>query len=279
MAEKMCDGSLRGRTAIVTGAGRGLGRAMALGLARASANVMITAARNQHELDAVKQAAANEQAGAIHTMLADATSEEDSLRVVDRTSREFGSVHILVNNAGRGMRFVSERFFDTPTRFWQTDPAVWRMIIDTNVNGPCLMARAVVPHMLEQRWGRIVNISMNHETMRRAGFSPYGPSKAALESETIIWAQDLAGTAITVNSLLPGGATDTGMAPEIIAGNDRRGLLDPQIMVPALLWLISEAAGHITGSRFVAKLWDSSLPPEQAAEKARTMAGWTAPAP
>jgi NAD(P)-dependent dehydrogenase (short-subunit alcohol dehydrogenase family) len=106
-----------------------------------------------------------------------------------------GTVHILVNNAGRGMRFVSERFFDTPTSFWQTDPAVWRMIIDTNVNGPFLMARAVVPHMLEQRWGRIVNISMNHETMRRPGFSPYGPSKAALESETIIWAQDLAGTA------------------------------------------------------------------------------------
>jgi 3-oxoacyl-[acyl-carrier protein] reductase len=111
MAEKMCDGSLRGRTAIVTGAGRGLGRAMALGLVRAGANVMITAARNQHELDAVEQAAANEQAGAIHTMLADAASEDDSLRVVDRTIREFGAVHILVNNAGRGMRFVSERFF------------------------------------------------------------------------------------------------------------------------------------------------------------------------
>jgi NAD(P)-dependent dehydrogenase (short-subunit alcohol dehydrogenase family) len=227
MAEKMLGGSLRGRTAIVTGASRGLGRAMALGLARAGANVMITAARSQHELDAVKQAAANEQAGALHTMLAGAASEEDSLRVVDRTIREFGSVHILVNNAGRGMRFVSERFFDTPTRFWQIDPAVWRMIIDTNVNGPFLMARAVVPHMLKQQWGRIINISMNHETMRRAGFSPYGPSKAALESETIIWAQDLAGTAITVNSLLPGGATDTGMVPEIIASNDRRGLLDP----------------------------------------------------
>ena len=84
---------------------------MALGLARAGANVMITAARNQHELDAVEQAAANEQAGAIHTMLADAASEDDSLRVVDRTIREFGAVHILVNNAGRGMRFVSERFF------------------------------------------------------------------------------------------------------------------------------------------------------------------------
>jgi NAD(P)-dependent dehydrogenase (short-subunit alcohol dehydrogenase family) len=279
VAEKMHNGSLRGRTAIVTGGGRGLGRAMALGLARAGANVVITAARNQHELDAVRQAAANEQAGAIHSMLADVVSEEDSLCVVDRTIREFGAIHILVNNAGRGMRFVSERFFDTPTRFWQTDPAVWRMIIDTNVNGPFLMARAVVPPMLKQQWGRLVNISMNHETMCRVGFSPYGPSKAALESETIIWAQDLAGTAITVNSLLPGGATDTGMVPEIVAGDDRRGLLDPQIMVPPLLWLVSEAAAQVTGARFVAKLWDSSLPPEKAAERARMMAGWSAPTP
>ena len=84
------------------------------------------------------------------------------------------------------------------------------MIVATNVNGPFLMARAAAPHMMRQRWGRIVNISINHETMRRAGFSPYGPSKAALESETIIWAQDLDGTGVTVNALLPGGATDTG---------------------------------------------------------------------
>lgn len=274
------DGQLRDKTAIVTGGGRGLGRAMALELARAGANVIITAARSRHEVDAVvKEAATSGQVGAVHGILADAASEEDSLLVVSRTIRDFGAVHILVNNAGRGMRFVSERFFDTPTRFWQTDPAVWRMIIDTNVNGPFLMARAVVPHMLKQHWGRIINISMNHETMRRTGFSPYGPSKAALESETVIWAQDLAGTGVTVNSLLPGGASDTGMVPESMAAGERRRLLDPEIMVPPLLWLVSEEAGGVTGARFVAKLWDSSLPPAQAADKARAMAGWTVPAP
>jgi NAD(P)-dependent dehydrogenase (short-subunit alcohol dehydrogenase family) len=133
--------------------------------------------------------------------------------------------------------------------------------------------------MLKQRWGRIVNISMNHETMRRTGFSPYGPSKAALESETIIWARDLAGTGVTVNSLLPGGASNTGMVPESIAVSERRRLLDPEIMVPPLLWLVSEEAGEVTGARFVAKLWDSSLPPAHAAEKARAMAGWTVPTP
>jgi NAD(P)-dependent dehydrogenase (short-subunit alcohol dehydrogenase family) len=276
----MSGGQLRDRTAIVTGGGRGLGRAMALGLARAGANVMITAARSYAEIDAVaNEAVTNGLAGAIHTMLADVASEEDSLRVVNRTIHDFGAVHILVNNAARGMRFVSERFFTDPTSFWQADPAIWRMIIDTNVNGPFIMARTVVPHMLEQRWGRIVNISMNHETMRRAGFSPYGPSKAALESETIIWAQDLAGTGVTVNSLLPGGASDTGMVPESIAASERRRLLDPEIMVPPLLWLVSEEAGEVTGARFVARLWDPSLPPAQAADKARATAGWIVPAP
>ncbi len=255
-------GELSGKTAIVTGAGRGLGRAMALGLLRAGANVVITAARTPQEIDMV----ADESA----------TSEKDCRSVVNETIGEFGSVHILVNNAGRGMRFVSETFFDTATKFWQTDPAVWRMIVDTNVNGPFLMAREVTPHMLKQGWGRIINISMNHETMRRAGFSPYGPSKAALESETIIWAQDLAGTGVTVNSLLPGGATATGMVPRDI---DPRRLLDPNIMVPPLLWLASEASGGVTGGRVVANLWDASLPPERAAEKARSATGWMVPSP
>jgi 3-oxoacyl-[acyl-carrier protein] reductase len=273
---KMAQGELSDKTAIVTGGGRGLGRAMALGLLGAGANVVITAARTLQEIETVENEGAKiRDAGALRKFVANVTRDEDCRLVVSETIREFGSVHILVNNAGRGMRFVSEKFFDTPTKFWQTDPAVWRMIIDTNVNGPFLMAREVTPHMLKQGWGRIINISMNHETMRRAGFSPYGPSKAALESETIIWAQDLAGTGVTVNSLLPGGATDTGMVPPEIS---RAHLLDPNIMVPPLLWLVSESAGNVTGSRFAANLWDSSQPPEQAAEKARSTAGWMVPA-
>ena len=271
----MASGDLSGKTAIVTGAGRGLGRSMALGLARAGANVVITAARKRQEIDAVaKEAAKLPTPRVIRPILADVAREDDCERVVKLTLDEFGGVQVLVNNAGRGMRFVSEKFFDTPTKFWETDPSTWRMIVDTNVNGPFLMARAVAPHMMRQRWGRIINISINHETMRRPGFSPYGPTKAALESETIIWAQDLAGTGVTVNCLLPGGATDTGMVPADIAPHLRQRLLHPDIMVPPLLWLVSKAANEVTGSRFDAKLWDSSLPPAQAAKNARRAAGW-----
>src|ERR1700691_5688355 len=119
-------GTLSGKTAIVTGAGRGLGRSMALGLARAGATVVLTAARNRSEIDAVaEEAAKSPAAGATRQLLADVASAEDCGRAVEETVLEFGTVHILVNNAGRGMRFVSEKFFDTPTKFWETDPAVW----------------------------------------------------------------------------------------------------------------------------------------------------------
>jgi NAD(P)-dependent dehydrogenase (short-subunit alcohol dehydrogenase family) len=266
---------LSGKTAIVTGAGRGIGRSMALALARAGANVVITAARHRREIDSVAgEAAAIPDSAVVRAMVGDVSILANCERVVNDTVREFGALHILINNAGRGMRFVSEKFFDTPTKFWETDPAVWQMIIAANVNGPFLMSRAAVPHMMRQRWGRIVNISVNHETMRRPGFSPYGPSKAALESETIIWAQDLAGTGVTVNALLPGGATDTGMVPPDVPLHLREKLLHPDVMIQPLLWLVSDAAGDVTGSRFAANLWDAALPPEQAAEKSRSAAGW-----
>jgi NAD(P)-dependent dehydrogenase (short-subunit alcohol dehydrogenase family) len=266
---------LAGKVAIVTGGGRGLGRAMALGLARAGARVAITAARSGEEIEAVAREA---EPGRIVPLLADVSDEAECSRVVGAIQERLGPVDILVNNAGRGMRFVSERFMSEPTRFWETNPATWSMVIGANVNGPYFMARAVVPAMLIRRWGRVVNISMNHTTMRRRGFSPYGPSKAALESETIIWAQDLADTGVTVNALLPGGATRTGMVPDDIPEEIRGKLLEPEIMVPPLLWLVSEGADRVTGKRFNASFWDVRLPEAAAAANAVEPAGWVRPA-
>ena len=247
----------RGRVAIVTGAGRGIGRAMTLGLAQAGIRVVATSARERAEIDAVAAEAGTDMVLAV---LADVTRETDVQRVVAAALERFGHLDILVNNAGRGMRYVSESFMTEATRFWEVEPETWRMVIDTNVNGPFLMARAATPHMVRAGWGRIVNISMNRSTMRRAGFSPYGPSKAALESETAIWAQDLAGTGVTVNALPPGGATLTGMIPEAFPESARSRLLDPAIMVPPLLWLVSSAADAISGRRLIANQWDDGNP-------------------
>jgi NAD(P)-dependent dehydrogenase (short-subunit alcohol dehydrogenase family) len=267
--------SLEGKVAIVTGGGRGLGHAMTLGLARAGARVVVSAARQTDEVSAVADDI-NAALGArrVLALQADVTREADCRRMVDEAIAAFGGLHILVNNAGRGMKYVSPTFLTEPTRFWEVDSDTWRTIVDTNVNGPFLMAKAAVPHMLRQGWGRVINITMNHETMRRAGFSPYGPSKAALESETVIWSQDLAGTGVTVNGLLPGGATDTGMIPDGVPEAVRRQLLRPEVMVEPLLWLASDASAETTGARLNAARWDAALPVEQAAAGAMEHAGW-----
>jgi NAD(P)-dependent dehydrogenase (short-subunit alcohol dehydrogenase family) len=118
------------------------------------------------------------------------------------------------------------------------------------------MARAAMPHFLKAGKGRIINISMNWQTMRRKGFTPYGPSKAALESASMIWAQDLAGTGITVNTLLPGGATATGMIPAGVPDELRAILLDPDVIVPPLIWLASDASDGVTGKRITATEWN-----------------------
>jgi NAD(P)-dependent dehydrogenase (short-subunit alcohol dehydrogenase family) len=263
------------KVAVVTGGGRGLGAAMALGLARAGYRVVVTAAREAAEIEAI---AAEAGVDRVYPLVADVTREEDCERVVDAALARFGSLDILVNNAGRGMKYISSSFMTEPTRFWEADASAWRSMIDTNINGPFLMARAAVRPMLRGRWGRIINISMNRDTMQRAGFSPYGPSKAALESETIIWAQDLAGTGVTVNALLPGGATLTGMIPPGVPQHVRASLLDPGIMIRPLLWMVSPASDGITGKRLVANRWRMDVDDAAAAQSAMLDAGWGAPA-
>lgn len=119
----------------------------------------------------------------------------------------------------------------------------------------------IVRHMIEQqRKGSILNISVNYETMKRPGFSPYGPSKAALEAASAIWAQDLAASRIRVNILLPGGATNTGMLPSGAPEDMRARLLQPEIMKAPAVFLASDAAEGVTGRRLVATEWNMEHP-------------------
>ncbi|MGA2382615.1 MAG: SDR family oxidoreductase [Gemmatimonadales bacterium] len=244
---------LQDRVAIVTGGGRGIGRAIAEALAAEGARVVVTAAREQREIEAV---AARIGGGAV---LADVSSKDAVQRLVDAVMRQFGRIDILVNNAARGMKFVNARFMTDPRPFWEADPDAWRLVIDTNVSGVFLMTRAVIPHMLARRSGRIINISINRETMRRKGFTPYGPSKAALESMNEIWAQDLEGTGITMNLLLPGGATDTGMIPDSFPVAKRKELIDPAVMGPPAVYLASDEASGVNGQRIVAIEWKTNI--------------------
>jgi 3-oxoacyl-[acyl-carrier protein] reductase len=243
--------NLNERVAIVTGGGRGIGRAVALAYARAGADVVISAARSAAETEAVAAQAADLR-GTIHPVQADVTDDADVRRIVDRALQIRGRIDVLVNNAARGMRFVNERFIAEPQPFWEADPDAWRLVVTTNILGVFLMSREVVPHMLAAGRGSIVNVTVNHDTMVRRGFSPYGPSKAAVEAMTEVWAAELEGTGVVVNLLLPGGATATGMIPE---GTKPPGpLLDPEIVVPGALHLAqTDTSGQrIVGTEFSA---------------------------
>jgi NAD(P)-dependent dehydrogenase (short-subunit alcohol dehydrogenase family) len=132
-------------------------------------------------------------------------------------------------------------------------------VVETKLTGSFLVARAVVPRMLEAGGGRVVMISMNTETMTRRGFVPYGPSGAGVEALGAVMAADLTGTAVKVNVLLPGGATATGMIPEEVPDEVRARLLHPAIMGPPIVWLASRQAAHVHGERIVATEFDDWL--------------------
>ena len=241
---------LNGKVAIITGGGRGIGKAIAAAYADNGAKVIITAAAHKDEIENTAS-----QINAI-AILADITKANDVKNLVDSVIKRFGRIDILVNNAAKGMLFVNEHFMTVPKPFWESDPKRWQMVINTNVNGTYLMTRAVIPHMLKQKSGRIINISINLETMKRKGFSPYGPSKAALESMSNIWAQELEGTGITLNVLLPGGATLTGMIPPSFPEDKRQNILMPEVIAPAAVYLASDDAAKLNGQRIIAIDWN-----------------------
>lgn len=258
--------SLAGRTIMVTGGSRGLGREMVLALAAAGASVAVVGSRPGAALDETVAEANRLGSGKAIGLTADVADYAQCDTAAAAAAEAFGRVDVLVNNAGLGMRRVSETFNTEPTRFWETDPIAWKDIIDTNINGAFNMARALVPAMVTRRFGKVINISTSDQTMVRRGYAPYGPSKAALEAMSRVWAQDLAGTGVDVNVYLPGGAADTDLLPP---GADKKGadgnLLPAAIMRRAILWLADDQSNGMTGGRYIARLWDETLPPSKAA--------------
>jgi NAD(P)-dependent dehydrogenase (short-subunit alcohol dehydrogenase family) len=243
---------IRVGTALVTGGTSGLGLAMARALAGVGVTVALTG-RSARQAEATAAGIS----GAIGLGL-DVTDEVSVVGVVDQVVDRLGRVDMLVNNAGLGMRTVNPRFLSEPLGFWQVPVAGFRAVIETNLTGYFLVARAVTTRMLAAGAGRIVNISVSESTMRRAGNVPYGPSRAGSESLSRIMAADLLGSGLTVNLLLPGGPTATGMVP---AGADlaRRSLLEPVIMGPPIVWLASPEAADVHDERIIASEFDQWL--------------------
>ncbi len=263
--------SLEGKVAIIAGASRGMGREIAVAYAAAGAKgVVVTAAPASDETsDAIDAeladtVAAIDAAGGEGTglgLIADVIDWAQCQMVVARTEVAFGTVHVLFHNAGKSQRYHGAR--DIP--FWETEPEGWRDVITTNVVGPYMMAKAAIPKMLEQGWGRVIVTNKNADSQHEAFAGAYGPSKSAVEAQVLSWAEETAGTGVTVNCLGPGGAVNTRFG----RGDIRDRGLDPDVMNKMALWLASDESADFNGCRFTGKYWDDSLANAQAAEKCR----------
>jgi len=268
------------RVAIVTGGLRGLGRAMALGLAKAGHRVAAVG-HIEADIPELNAAAAEQQLRDwVWPLVADLRKPEECDRIVAEIRARFGSLDILVNNAGLTFTYIDPVRFRRPTiqRFWEVPDEIVENVIVTNYLAGDRLSRRVAPAMVAQGWGRIVNVTTKLDTMNRLGTHPYGASKAALEMASEVWAKDVEGTGLTINIVNPGaGANTPGMADEM-RQMSREGraarLVEPEEMVPPLLYVVSREADRVNGMRFDANAWDAALAPAEAARLAGRPAGF-----
>jgi NAD(P)-dependent dehydrogenase (short-subunit alcohol dehydrogenase family) len=186
----------------------------------------------------------------------------------------FGGVFGLINNAGVARSsFWRNRATDGP-RFWEVELPIWRRFFQINAEAPFRLSSVFARHMMERGEGRIINVTTSLESMLNTQMAPYGPSKAAAEALSAIMANDLKGTGVTVNVVIPGGPTDTQMVA-VKASVPRSSLLPPEVMAPPILWLLSPEAWQTSGKRFIAWKWDKAAPGVMAATGAGAPVAWT----
>lgn len=239
---------LKDRVAIITGAGRGLGRAIAEGLAGAGA-VVVLAARSQDQIGSVAREIRETggRALAVPTDVSDASSVTNLIRT---TLDEFGDVHVLVNNSGI---YVDSPILDTTDEDWDR-------VIATNLRGTFLCSRAVGHHFAEKGSGRVINIASNLGIIGRSGFGSYCSSKAAIIQFTKVAALEWARFGVQVNAIAPGYfetefntelRNNDAAASKVIRRIPAQRMGNPEEIVPLCVLLASDAASYMTGETIV----------------------------
>jgi 3-oxoacyl-[acyl-carrier protein] reductase len=234
--------SLEGKTALVTGASQGIGRACALELARAGARIAL-AARNESKLaDVAAEIAA--AGGTAHVFAIDIASEDSIKAGAKAAIAHFGSIEILVNNAG----------ITKDTLMLRMKRADWDSVLNTNLTGQYLMTQAVLSPMLKARWGRIINMTSVVGETGQAGQTNYAASKAGLIGFTKALARELASRGITINAVAPGyietamtGVLEPKQLEVMLAQIPLGRAGTEQDVAHAVRFLASDEAAYITG--------------------------------
>lgn len=261
---------LNGKVVAVTGAAsrRGLGFAMASALAAAGARVAMMDLDGD-ELEASCEAVRAEAgAPAARGWVVDVSDADGVNRAIDDVVAVFGHLDVLVNNAGIGVGPGKPR-----GPFWEIEPEVWSRIAAVNYLGAVHMAQAAVRHMLAQGSGGIIGVTTSLDNMWVGWNTAYGASKAAHEAFAASIALNLKDTGVRANVLVPGGIADTNLIGSEFAG-DRSQLIRPEVMKAPVVWLSSDEARGVTGKRFIATLWDETLPVEKRLATAGAPAAW-----
>lgn len=235
---------LQDRVAIVTGSGRNIGRATALELARRGASVVVNARSNRQEADAVVSEV-EAQGGRAIAVIADVGVQEQVNEMVQQALSAFGRVDILINNAGlRAADSITDMTVEQ-----------WRAVMAVNLDGPFFCAQAVIPGMIERRWGRIINVSGLNAFKGRPDWAHVCASKMGALGLTRALAAELAGHNILVNHIVPG-AFDTTPPPEpapampsaaLPSGIPIGRLGMPEEIATTCAFLASDDASFITG--------------------------------
>ena len=252
-----------GKVAIVTGAGRGIGKATALVLAEAGADVTVVArTREQVEETAEKIRKLGRQALAIP---ADVSQEEQVKKVVEQTISQFGKIDILVNNAGMAVRKPITLLPGEKMSVWggTKDEAhtleEWQRVMDVNLTSAFLFAQAVGPYMMKQRKGKVINTSSTCADEGLPGISSYSASKAGLSNFTRCLASEWGPYNINVNAVAPGMIVTEMTAhhfkdpknTEVFLGRIPLGRLgQPRDVALLVLFLAAEASSYLTGQTF-----------------------------
>ena len=244
----MSEHNLSGKTAIITGASKGLGKAMALALGSAGANIALVS-RDADQLNEVHRAV--QSVGGKAAIFPADVSEEEQVRMLERdVIATFTDVHILINNAGINLRKQLVEF----------TLEEWRRVLDTNLTSVFLMCRSFVPHMRGKGYGRIINLTSIMSHVSIPGRSAYSASKTALLGLTRALALELASEGITVNGISPGPFA-TEMNSNLIQNPEINQQFISKIPLgrwgrveeigQLALYLCSEAAGFVTGTDIV----------------------------